>query len=230
MNIKPTYSTLPLEKRRRRKREILVTEEALGSNTQNHQVNVGKRLRTLRGERRISIRALAEQSGLNVNTLSLIENGKTSPSVSTLQRLAAALEVPIIAFFEIETVPQSVVFTSASQRQPVPFLHGTLADLAKGFAHPGLEPFLVSLDPHAGSGENLIVHTGLEFVFCLEGSLGYEVNGQEFTLAEGDSLLFEAHLPHRWANLGETTARALLLLNPEDARDRADERHFEAGG
>jgi transcriptional regulator with XRE-family HTH domain len=194
------------------------------------EVNVGKRLRELRGERRISIRSLAEQSGLNVNTLSLIENGKTSPSVSTLQRLAAALEVPITAFFETETVPQPVVFSKASERQPAPFLHGTLTNLAMGFAQPGLEPFLVSLDPHAGSGENLIVHTGLEFVFCLEGSLGYEVGGQEFTLELGDSLVFEAHLPHRWRNLGGATARTLLLLCPEDARDRPDERHFEIGG
>lgn len=202
----------------------------MGSNTQNHEVNVGRRLRQLRGERRISIRSLAVQSGLNVNTLSLIENGRTSPSVSTLQRLAAALEVPITAFFEMETVPQSIVFTRASQRQPVPFLRGTLADLARGFAKPGFEPFLVSLEPYASSGESLIVHTGVEFVFCLEGSLGYEVAGQEFTLAEGDSLLFEAHLPHRWRNPGETITRAVLLLCPEDARDHPDERHFEAGG
>ena len=49
-------------------------------------------------ERGLSIRTLAERSELNVNTLSLIENSKTSPSVSTLQQIAAALEVPIDGF------------------------------------------------------------------------------------------------------------------------------------
>ena len=73
------------------------------------EVNVGRRLRELRIERGLSIRALAEQSGLNVNTLSFIENGKTSPSVSTLQQVAAALELPINAFFEIKTNPQAIV-------------------------------------------------------------------------------------------------------------------------
>jgi DNA-binding XRE family transcriptional regulator len=62
------------------------------------EVNVGCRLRELRAERGISIRALAEQSGLNVNTLSLIENGKTSPSVSTFQQIAFPFAAPALPY------------------------------------------------------------------------------------------------------------------------------------
>lgn len=190
------------------------------------EVNVGRRLRELRTERGISIRALAEESGLNVNTLSLIENGKTSPSVSTLQQVAAALEVPINAFFEIEIVPQMIVFQKARDRKAGVFTHGTLADLGTGFTRSGLEPFVVTLEPSADSGDTPIVHTGLEFVFCLEGCLSYEVDEQVFTLEPGDSLLFEAHLPHCWHNAGDSPSRSLLLLCPTDERDHPDERHF----
>src|SRR3989304_10540717 len=63
------------------------------------EVDVGLSLRTLREECGFSLRALAEKSGLSVNTLSLIENRKTSPSVGTLQKISAALQVPMIAFF-----------------------------------------------------------------------------------------------------------------------------------
>ena len=63
---------------------------------------VGKNLRDLRNRRGLSLRALAERSGLNVNTLSLVENGKSSPSVGTLQQLAQALDAPITTFFETE--------------------------------------------------------------------------------------------------------------------------------
>jgi len=189
-------------------------------------INVGRRLRELRAERRLSIRALAEQSGLNVNTLSLIENGKTSPSVSTLQQVAAALKTPITAFFEIETAPQRIVYQKADNRRAAAFAHGTLADLGTGFSRPGLEPFIVTLEPQADSGDTPIVHTGLEFVFCLEGRIGYEVDGQAFILEPGDSLVFEAHLPHRWHNAGESPSRSLLLLCPADERDRPDEKHF----
>ena len=190
------------------------------------EVNVGRRLRELRTERGLSIRALAEQSGLNVNTLSFIENGKTSPSVSTLQQVAAALEVPINAFFEIKTVPQAIVYQKAGDRQPAAFMHGTLADLGAGFARPGMEPFVVTLEPQADSGDTPILHTGIEFVYCLEGCVGYEVDGQTFILDPGDSLLFEARLPHRWHNAGETPSRSLLMLCPADERDHPDERHF----
>lgn len=192
----------------------------------NSDVNVGRRLRELRIERGISIRALAEQSGLNVNTLSFIENSKTSPSVSTLQQVAAALKMPITAFFETETPLRKIVYQKADERQTAAFAYGTLADLGAGFARSGLEPFVVTLEPRADSGDTPIVHTGLEFVFCLDGCIGYEVDGQDFTLEPGDSLLFEAHLPHRWRNAGDSPSRSLLLLCPADERDHANERHF----
>ena len=73
-------------------------------------VDVGHCLRKLRAERDLSIRSLAERSGLNVNTLSLIENGKSSPSVSTLQQLATALEVPITAFFESDIPKNNISY------------------------------------------------------------------------------------------------------------------------
>jgi transcriptional regulator with XRE-family HTH domain len=189
-------------------------------------INVGRRLRELRIERSLSIRALAEKSGLNVNTLSMIENGKTSPSVSTLQQVAAALKAPITAFFETKNYPRTVVFQKAGRRQSAAFTHGTLADLGVGFARSGLEPFVVTLEPQADSGDTPIVHTGLEFVFCLEGCISYEVEGETFNLDPGDSLLFEAHLPHRWYNTGNTPSRSLLILCPSDERDHPDVRHF----
>jgi transcriptional regulator with XRE-family HTH domain len=68
------------------------------SNNTSTDLMVGQRLRDLRTRSGYSLRALAERSALNINTLSLIENGKSSPSVSTLQQLALALDVPITAF------------------------------------------------------------------------------------------------------------------------------------
>ncbi len=156
------------------------------------EVNVGRRLRELRLERNLSIRASAERSGLNVNTFSLIENGKTSPSVSTLQQIAAALEVPITAFFEIDTPKTSVAHMTARHRPRLAFEHGTLEDLGAGLTTRAVEPFVVTLEPHASSGETPIVHTGFEFVFCLQGHMTYHVEDQSYLLEPGDSLVFES--------------------------------------
>jgi transcriptional regulator with XRE-family HTH domain len=190
------------------------------------EINVGRRLRELRTANGLSIRALARQSGLNVNTLSSIENNKSSPSVSTLQQVASALRLPINAFFEGKKFAKDIVYQKEADRQTASFTHGTLSDMGAGFARSGLEPFLVTLAPGADSGDTPIVHTGLEFVYCLQGGIRYEVDEETYQLDPGDSLLFEAHLPHRWRNAGDTPSQSLLLLCPSDEHDHPDERHF----
>ncbi len=190
------------------------------------EVNVGQRLRALRLERGLSIRALAERSGLNVNTFSLIENGKTSPSVSTLQQIAGALDGPITAFSEASEPANSSAHVVARHRPRMAFAHGVLEDLSAGLTSRAVEPFVVTLEPHASSGDTPIVHTGFEFVFCLPGRMSYQVEDQSYVLEPGDSLLFESHLPHCWRNDQAQPAQAILVLYPTDSRDRPTERHF----
>lgn len=107
------------------------------------EVNVGANLRAIRNQQGLSIRALAELSGLNVNTLSMIENNKTSPSVSTLQRLATALRGPITAFFEFGREPRSIVFQRAGLRQRVMIEQGSLANLGGGLSLHGGIPYKI---------------------------------------------------------------------------------------
>jgi len=192
----------------------------------DQKTNMGQSLRALRNERQLSIRALADKSGLNVNTISLIENGKTSPSVATLQQLATAMDVPITAFFMRSTPHERIAYSKAGDSPSLSFAHGTLEDLAASFSSHGAEPYLVTLEPQADSGTIPIVHTGLEFVFCLLGQIVYIVDENTYILEPGDSLLFEAHLPHSWRNTGQDASRSLLMLCPSDERDQPFERHF----
>jgi transcriptional regulator with XRE-family HTH domain len=111
------------------------------------EVLVGRKLRELRNRKGLSLRALADRSGLNVNTLSLVENGKSSPSVSTLQQLAFALEVPIASFFESEPVEKRVVFTLLDQRPMATFGRTQMQNLGKDLANSVIQPFAVTLKP-----------------------------------------------------------------------------------
>jgi len=190
------------------------------------EVLVGKRLRVMRTRRGFSLRALANRSGLNVNTLVLVENGKSSPSVSTLQQLALALGVPIAAFFESEPIEKVVVFTPAAQRPQAAFSSTQMQNLGKDLAGSAVQPFVVTLKPGMGSGERMIVHTGHEFVYCLRGSIQYQVEQQKYLLSPGDSLVFEAHLPHCWENKAEDSAQILLIFYPSDKREEPGGRHF----
>lgn len=193
-------------------------------------VDVGKCLRGLRISRGYSLRALADMSGLAVNTLSLIENGKVSPSVSTLQRVAVPLGVPIAAFFEAEEPHGEIAHVRANGRRNVAIAHGFLEDLGAGMTDRTIEPFLITLNPHSDSGPTPIVHTGQEFVYCLEGRVDYVIEGQAYELEPGDSLLFAAHLPHRWLNTRPKPSRAMLVLCPPGGQNHPAVRHFGIGG
>jgi transcriptional regulator with XRE-family HTH domain len=226
--IRVGLKTSPL--RRQRRQRAPASAPSVAGMVSGLEVSVGHGLRKLRSERNLSIRALAEKSGLAVNTLSLIENGKTSPSCSTLQQIAMALDVPVTAFFETELPQNTVVHVRACQRSHAAFTHGTLEDLGAGLRNRVVEPFIVTLEPNAGSGATSIVHTGHEFVYCLQGRIIYTVEEHPYLLEPGDSLLFESHLPHRWQNVDAGPSQALLVLCPSDARDRPTERHFALNG
>jgi transcriptional regulator with XRE-family HTH domain len=191
-----------------------------------NEIDVGLQLRKLRHARSLSLRVLAEKSGLNFNTLSLIENGKTSPSVSTLQQIAAALQVPITEFFQMVSRREKLVFQKAGHRPTAAFQNGILEDLGDGLCLHSGQLMLLSLQPNADASPDPIIHTGQEFAFCLEGQLEYTVDQQAYLLEPGDSLIFEAFLPHRWGNPGKSVSRFLLILCPSDENDRPTERHF----
>lgn len=190
------------------------------------KTSVGQRLREIRASRGLSMKSLAQMSGLNINTLSLIENGHTSPSVSTLQQLAQSLQVPITEFFESNHGSKKIVYQKHGKRPHVKFQHSTMEDLAPGMPRLGAEPLLVTFEPGADSGKKTIVHTGREFVYCLDGRIAYAVDNEKYILEPGDSLVFDAYLPHYCKNIDPTPSRALLVLCPMDERDQPRERHF----
>jgi len=189
---------------------------------------VGRKLHAMRKERKLSIRVLAEQSGLSVNTLSLIENGKTSPSVSTLQQLAQSLDVPITTFFENEETKRQVVYQKAGERQQYIFSQGHVESLGLGMPHMGTETLITRLEPGATSGDTPIAYAGREFVYCLEGHITYVVDNEVYPLSTGDSLLLEAHTPHSWSNTAKVgMSKALLVLCPSVSQANGTESYLK---
>jgi transcriptional regulator with XRE-family HTH domain len=187
---------------------------------------VGARLRDMRTARGLTIRTLAEMSGLSVNTISLIERGHTSPSVNTLQQLATQLQQPLSAFFE--TLPENphVLFQKAGQRRRVPLKQGSLENLGGGLPRLGAEPLIFIMEGESESSKIPCVHTGREFIYCLEGQILFFIEDATYLLTPGDSLFFDAYIPHRWKNLDPTPSSALFVFCPTDARDRPTENHF----
>jgi transcriptional regulator with XRE-family HTH domain len=188
---------------------------------------LGERLRQLRETRNISMRHLAQASGLSANALSTIERGLSSPSVSTLYKLADALGLPVTAFFGVEEEHREVIFLKAMQGARVPIVGGFWEGRGGEKFTGRVEPFVLTLDIGAGSGPSPMVHTGHEFVFCLAGTIEYLVEGQTYLLNPGDSLLFAAHLSHRWRNAGKLSANLLIVLSGFEESDHPLSVHLK---
>lgn len=192
-------------------------------------VNIGERLRQLREARNISMRSLASKSGLSANALSMIERGRASPSVSTLYKLAEALGISITSFFGSDTERQQIVFLKSDERARVSFTRGIFEGLGGERFVGRVEPFLLTLENSANSGPRTITHSGHEFVFCLRGELEYQVERQLFHLEAGDSLLFAAHLKHKWRNLGKNVATAIIIISGFEEGEELHAMHWKKG-
>ena len=174
-------------------------------------LQLGRRLKALRKARGLTLRELADASSLSMNTISLIERRKISPTVATLHKLATALGIMTADFLTQES-GDKVIFSKLEKRQQTRSMKTLIESLGTGLPNQSMEPLLVTLEPKADSGPEPITHLGHELVYCLEGQIVYEIGDRQYFLNPGDSLLFEAYLPHRWRNEQPTLSKMLLIL------------------
>ena len=189
------------------------------------KLSVGNKLRTIRAERKLSQRALAEEAGISTNSVSLIERDEISPSVATLQNLATALRVRVSYFFEDES-EQKILLVKADQRSQMDSHGVRIESIGSRIHEQKVEPFVVKLDPQTSSGERQVIHAGHEVVYCIKGKMEYFIDGSVYQLEEGDFLVFEAHLPHLWRNPFDSPAEFILILQTPDATLEPVKRHF----
>jgi transcriptional regulator with XRE-family HTH domain len=192
----------------------------------NEKLLVGQRIRELRNERGLSLRALAELSGLSTNAISLIERGDNSPTVSSLHSLANALVVPITAFFEQNSDGQ--VIHLKKNRRPTSETAGVrMENLGSGLPKQQIEPFLMTIEPGGSSTSSQITHAGEEFVFVLSGTLICMISDQEHRLEKGDSLLFLASQPHIYQNKTSKAAQILIIFQPMVGQVMAHQHYLD---
>jgi transcriptional regulator with XRE-family HTH domain len=188
---------------------------------------VGEKLRAFRKERGLSIRVLADRAGLSPNTISLIENNSTSPTVTTLYSIANVLDVPLSAFFVEDENGEEVRLVRAhdNERTVIPgvkvsVMPGDVLDRRVHILH-----FVV--ETGKGSGDDQMVHPGDELVICIQGELEYRVKDTIYNLKEQDSLAFNAGFPHSFYNRSRTETHFLILITTE--ADQAFRFHVQPG-
>jgi transcriptional regulator with XRE-family HTH domain len=191
----------------------------------DNELSVGARLRSLRQAKNLSQKELAQQGGLSLNAISLIERDEISPNVATLQRLASALNVKMSYFFETNQ-QASVIHVKAGKRPAISSKGVTIEGIGMQLERQQVQPFMLTLAPHSDIGGGRVIHSGHEFVCCIKGTLKYEVDETTYLLHPGDMLLFEAALPHFCQNPGDDEAQFILVLHTPDRPQDSVRWHF----
>lgn len=189
-------------------------QEAAPDNAQIALESIGERLRTLRQERGLGIRELARRVGVTPSLLSQMERSSVNPSVVTLFRLADCLNTTTDYFFGNGRAPQD------SRRPVVHRADRARIELEGGIAWERLTPtdehdfeFMETVyPPGATSAPDMQRHPGRDYGVLLEGTLDIEVGFATYRLQPGDSIAFDASLPHRLSNPGSVPARTVWVV------------------
>jgi transcriptional regulator with XRE-family HTH domain len=207
---------------------FLLRNKRTDNTSESARTRFGAQIRKVREARGLSLRELAEQSGLSLNAISRIERAETSPTVSSLHRLATALSVQISEFFD-SGAEQMTMRVPKSQRLRSRNAGMLIESLGSGLPGQRLEPFLMTLLPGAHSGDP-VAHGGEEFVFCVEGDVEYVIEEERYRLEAGDSLLFKATQSHLCRNTGLEKAVVLFVIQAPDREIRlSQQRHLMTG-
>ncbi len=177
--------------------------------------SVGARVRSLREAMDLSLRDLADRSGVSAPMLSQVERGDTSPTLAVAQKIAAGLDLTLSQLLRLDEDRHVVVVRSNQRRtrrrrghrveELTPPLPGQRSDVSEHTLAPGAATGAPDDPPvhEPGSRETAVV---------LDGRVELFIDGQRHELAEGDSVTFDADLPHHFENNASSEARLIAVV------------------
>ena len=175
-------------------------------------MDIGSTIRAIRKRKNITIAQICEATGLSQGFMSQVETNKTSPSISTLESIAQALNVPLAYLLlkkeermRIVRKDERTITTSGSERLKVEHLSST----------KNIRMMVVEFPPGATTGDTPHAHEGEEVHVVIKGRIYAEQGEDGAEFGEGDSFSWNACTPHSVRNVGEDTAIVLISIYTE---------------
>ncbi len=176
---------------------------------------IGERVHALREAMGWSLRELAERSGVSAPMLSQVERGETSPTLAVAAKIAAGLELTLSQLLRLDE-GQHVAVSRAGERRRFERGGHRFEELTPPLPGQRADVSLHSLRPGAATGgrEDPPMHEpgSRETAVVLIGTLALVVDGTRYELRAGDSVTFDADLPHHFENDGEDATRFLAVI------------------
>ena len=190
---------------------------AVAFSTSPERTAIGSRVRALRDAMDLSLRDLAERSGVSAPMLSQVERGDTSPTLQVAARIAAGLELTLSQLLRLDEGPGRVVVVSPEERRYggtdghhyevlTPPLPGQRAEVTRHILAPGAQTGGPADPPRhePGARETALVEAG---------ALVLHIDSERHALAAGDCVTFDADLPHHFENSGTEEATMLAVVS-----------------
>lgn len=183
------------------------------------ELAIGREVRAHRHKQNITVAELAQLTGISIGMVSKIENGNTSPSLSTLQTLSNALGVTLTSFFRRFEESRSAIHTKAGEGVEMEragtragHQYNLLGHLGSNASGVMVEPYLITLNEESDIFPTF-QHDGIEMLYMLEGEVSYRHGDHLYVLKSGDTLFFDADAPHGPEILHELPARYLSVIS-----------------
>jgi len=186
-----------------------------------NEQSLGENIRTIREKAQLTLTLVAEAAGITKSTMSKIEKGRISSPISTLMRIAEALNVTLADLFAEPGGTKPYCLTRSGEGKTI------LRDGNKfGYAYESLmsggggkaaQAFVLTIHPDDPQGS--FSHEGEEFIYMLSGKLVFTIAGEAMELEAGDSLHFESHHRHTTKALGSEPARFVCVFIRHPRRD-----------
>lgn len=185
--------------------------------------DTGKRIKALRTSKKMSMADLAGKIGISKSLISQVERGEVLPSLTTLDKLASALEVPITKFFninvDISEEENILVRKNKRKKVSIPGSPNSYQVLSPSL-HNDVEFLCIEYPPDNNKPDfnknpDIFSHDGLEHFYVLEGSLEFHVDNNMYIINEGDSGVFDSSQSHYFINNTDKMAKIIICaINP----------------
>jgi transcriptional regulator with XRE-family HTH domain len=176
---------------------------------------IGGRLKQVRQIFGLTQRELARRAGVTNGAISLIEQDRVSPSISSLKKILDGIPMSLGEFFTLDLSPSESAFFHAGELTEIAFGERiSFRMVGRRLKDRALQMLHETYQPGADTGEAMLRHDGEEAGVVTRGQLLVTVGDQERLLGQGDAYYFSSQIPHRFRNVSETPCEVISANTP----------------
>lgn len=180
-----------------------------------NDVGISKNICEYRKRKGLTIKELAELTGVTSSLLSQIEKGSANPSINTIKQISIALDVPLFNFFINDSYTENLVVRKDKRKRMVfseddDFAYELLTPNLQG----DIEFVLMKIPAKESSSSEEFSHKGEEVAYIVKGKVNLFMLNSVIELNSGDSVKIPALSKHRWENLSDEECEVIFAVTP----------------